>query len=627
MCGIAGIVFRDGACVELDGRLGQALDAIQHRGPDGVGTLLRPGISAGMRRLAIVDLAGGDQPIFNEDGTVGVLFNGEIYNHRELRRELVARGHRFRTQSDTEVLVHLYEDEGPAFVSRLDGMFAFCVWDAKTKTALLARDRFGIKPLHLHRAAKGLAFGSEIKALVSGGWLEPQANLNALPSYLAFGWVPEDESMWKGVERLPPGCLLVVRQGVVSSPVRYHRHQVANGAANSPEAVRQLLREAVQRQVMADVPVGLFLSGGLDSSLLAAVASERGLQLPCHTVIFDEDEERTDPVDSDAPYARAVAHHFGLPLHEHHIRADHGSLLPRLVRQLDEPAADPAIINAFLIAEAARPTTKVLLSGMGADEVAGGYRRHVAAHLLRPYFAGVPQAARQFVSLGAERAGGSRIPGLATQPFVRRILKALERLPVDMADLGQSFASWTPPDFQKALTGPPRRMWPRVAEQVELAEPSDPLAVVMAFDMAMYLPSHNLHYMDKMTMAASVEVRVPFLDNALATALLRAPSNSKMSFSSTKCELRAAARGLVPDAILKRPKTGFGAPIRAWLDGSLREMTDDLLSPTAVRRRGLFDSRDVQAMLRCLRDGSRDVAIPVWGLLTLELWFLEVLGA
>jgi asparagine synthase (glutamine-hydrolysing) len=438
--------------------------------------------------------------------------------------------------------------------------------------------------------------------------------------------------MWRGVERLAAGHYLVIERGVGRAPVRYHRHRIG-GAPPRPKdetdaTTVALLEAAIQRQLVADVPVGIFLSGGIDSSLIAAVASRLTRDLPCHTIQVRSQDGARDPMDDDTPYAKRVAEHFGLPLRVHTIEPNATELLPRLLRALDEPTGDPAVMLSFLIADAARPTTKVLLSGMGADEVAGGYRRHIAAHWSRAFYR-LPQLGRD----GAGRAAQSLasllgVVPVSSRPHLRRVQKALGRLPGDVHALPEALASWLPPALSTSLLGEtPGSVWPRVEAAVSLHHPIDPLEACLAFDVSMYLPSHNLFYVDKTTMAASVEVRVPFLDNALSEHLMALPTREKVAGTTTKLALRRAAARLVPPEIIRRPKTGFGAPIRSWLRGELRPMLMDLLAPSVVRSRGLLDPAGVQRLLTVFERDSDDVSYPLWHLLMLELWCREVIDA
>jgi len=629
MCGIAGMIWHDPERVGDAEPLEEALAAIWRRGPDGQGVLLRPGITAGMRRLAIIDLAGGQQPIFNETGEVGVLFNGEIYNFRELRRQCEAKGHVFSTRSDTEVLVHLYEDRGPDFVSLLNGMFAFVIWDEPRRLALLARDRFGIKPLHLAQAREGLAFASEIKAMAAARWLTPQMNHATLSAYMRFGWVPDKLSMWQGVTRLGPGEYQVVERGVVRAPVRYYRHRIGF-ARGRPDlevdrVLDRLLDDAVERQLVADVPVGLFLSGGIDSSLLAHAAYRRAHSLPCHTVAF-RDHDRRDLGDPDVEYARLLAKRLGLDIHVHTVEPDTTSLLPAMMRALDEPAADPAILNAYLIAKAAASTSKVLLSGMGADEIAGGYRRHFAAHLMGPFYRLPAELRRGLVGLARQGVGLMPSDSLASRPLLRRIRKALSSVPADPTTMGEAFAVWLEPDLLQGLgLSESAETGDGVRKAVEVADAGDALASCLAFDVAAYLPSHNLFYTDKATMAASVEVRVPYLDNDLAEYVMDLHHRHKLRYQATKLVLRRAAYRHLPSEIARRTKTGFGIPIRSWLRESLRPMVMDLLSPAAVRRRGLFRPEGVAKILELFDSNAMDLAYPIWALLSLEVWCQETM--
>lgn len=626
MCGIAGIVFTDSQRLVHPRALDAPLNRIQHRGPDGEGRLVVPGVAGGMRRLAIIDVTGGDQPISNEDGSISVLFNGEIYNHEPLRDYCSARGHHFRTRSDTEVLVHLYEERGVDMLDMLDGMFGFIIWDAPRRRALLARDRYGVKPLYLCPTPSGLAFASEVKALQAMGVTEPFLTQELLGDYLRYMWIPEPRTAWKGVTRMAPGSFMLVEDGRAQAERRYFRPVVRAKTALAPGDVTaetdRLLREATRRQLVADVPVGAFLSGGLDSSLLVAHAVELGAQVPAHTIRIDRADAAGDPYDDDSAFAADVARALGLDLRVYDLRPDLTTLLPRLMWHADDPISDPSIINTYLICEAARSTSKVLLSGMGADEVNGGYRRHTVANFLRPYFQ-LPRPLRALLATGVQQLGhAARFRGLPGQAPLRRAVKAARALSVDIDALVFELAQWTSSAWIARVglsSTPADEEMTALRERVD-ADWEDPLDATMAFDIANYLPSHNLHVVDKMSMAASVEVRVPFLDNELAAFLSSLPHSLRVSGATGKVALRRAARGVVPDAVLRRPKTGFGAPIRSWLRGPLRPLVDDLLSADAVRRRGLLNATGVTALRTTLAENVEDVAYAVWALLCLEQW-------
>lgn len=629
MCGIVGVVWADPSREGDRGPLEAGLTSITHRGPDDAGAWVTPGFTAGMRRLSIIDIAGGHQPVFNESGTVGVVFNGEIYNFKQLRRRCEALGHSFATDSDTEVLVHLYEELGSDLVRELDGMFAFAIWDSRNRRALIARDRFGVKPLHLHRSSEGLAFASELKALAAAGWLEPTLDSSAIAQYLHYGYVPERASMWQGAERLFPGHFIEVSEGRPGKPTQYHRHRIGGSEiADSRDVdaeLKGLLRDAVERQLVADVPVGLFLSGGLDSSLIAAMAVRCGADVPCHTIQFRATDHGDDPWDDDAPHAQRVAEHFGLRLHVHTMSPNVVDLLPRLIRTLDEPSGDPAIIPAYLIAEAARPVTKVLLSGMGADEIAGGYRRHVAARLAAPFYR-LPSSVRTVARrLGQILSNELLASGVSSRPLLRRARKLAAQLPSKPRAFPESLAGWT---LLETLTSlgleAPESIWASVERLVD-GNFDDPLAACLAFDLSIYLPSHNLHYMDKATMAASVETRVPFLDNEFARFMLALPADEKVRFGTTKYALRRAAAGFIPQEVIRRPKTGFGAPIRSWLKRELRPMVHDYLSPASVVRRGLFEPGGIARILNDFDRDVGDLSYPLWFLFSLEVWCREVM--
>ncbi|MBP9113878.1 MAG: asparagine synthase (glutamine-hydrolyzing) [Polyangiaceae bacterium] len=624
MCGIAGFVFRDPNRVTPREALDPVLGNIFHRGPDGEGRIVEAGVAAGMRRLSIIDLSSGDQPIWNEDDTIGVLFNGEIYNFRELREELEKKGHRFRTHSDTEVIVHLYEEEGDRFLSRLSGMFGIFLWDRKKKRALIARDRYGIKPLYLCSSNAGIGFASEIKSLLAMGITRPAIDPTWVADYLRFLWIPEPRTAWQGVRKLAPGCYFTIERGVVQEEKRYFRPSVKEHERSDEEAfaaLRETFAKAVERQLVADVDVGVFLSGGFDSTSVAAMAKTK--RLPAYTIAIDE--QAGDPVDSgaeDVRYAREVANMLGIPLREFQASPDVLAELTRLVPFGDDPIADPAILHTFRICDAARSTSKVLLSGMGADEIAAGYRRHTVARYAEGIYR-LPSALRTMASTGGEfvkRAGWG-----TKHPWQRRVSKLLNALPPDRVDFPFELASYTPHDViaQLGLVGTSNAdLFETISSRVD-ADKNDLLQSTMAFDVGMYLPSHNLHYVDKMSMAASVEVRVPFLDHEFAEIATSLSNRLRVHNGTGKWALRRAFESFVPESVRTRSKVGFGSPIRHWLRGPLRPVVERMLSSERIRTRGHLSIEGVQQLLA--RSASEDLAYTVWALMTLEIWSETVL--
>ena len=623
MCGVAGFqgTFNPGL-------LARMAAAVAHRGPDDAGEWHSPDGKVGLahRRLSIIDLSPlGHQPMVDASGAAVIVFNGEIYNFRELRAQLEAKGHRFRSQSDTEVLLVLYRARGEAMLSLLNGIFAFAIFDQADRTLFLACDAMGVKPLYISEGRDGFVFASELKALAACPGLMGALDVAALFRYLGFLWSPGGATPFKGVRRLEPGEALRVKDGRIARRWRW----AAPASTNPPivldeaEAVRSVqagLRTAVRRQMVADVPVGAFLSGGLDSSAVVAMAREVSPDIDCFTI--DSGSVRDSGVIDDLPYAREVARHLGVKLHE--IRVDSSRMaadLERMVFQLDEPLADPAPLNVLYISQLARQHgVKVLLSGAGGDDLFTGYRRHRALMLER-YWAWMPQAARQGLRSMASRFGQGGALG-------RRVAKAFAHadLPPDKRLVG--YFLWADPARVLSLFAPEHRA--ALANEVMTAPLDDylgalapglpPLQRMLALEQRFFLTDHNLLYTDKMSMAAGVEVRVPFLDNELVTLANALPPGLKQRGAEGKWVLKKAMEPYLPREVIYRPKTGFGAPLRRWLRHELREWVGDILSTDTLRRRGLFDPKAVAALVADDQAGRVDAAYTILGLVCIEVW-------
>jgi asparagine synthase (glutamine-hydrolysing) len=634
MCGIAGFV--GGFLPGLSGRMNQVQ---AHRGPDGRGVFEDPeaGAALGHVRLSILDLSEqAAQPMHSADGRYVLVFNGEIYNFRELRQDLAHAGPGFTSTGDTEVLLRGLQQAGARFVGRLNGMFAFALWDRRERRLLLARDHLGVKPLYYVEPAPGmLLFASEIKALSAHPAVQREPDPEALLQHLAYCHAAGERTAVRGVKRLPPGALLHWDAATRTCRVeRYWRPRLAphSGAdrAEAAHRLQELVRTATTRQLVADVPVGSFLSGGLDSSLVTALArAEVGPDFQCYTITYPATENLVDGVDDDARHARGVAQHLGLRLQEIEIKPEVTSLWPRLIHHLDEPIADPAAISCYLICRLARDNgTKVLLSGQGADELFCGYPRYRAMRATR-WLNGMPRVARRLAAAGAGLLPGSREGRLgAGLRRVRRVVSALEQ---DPDERFLTYCAATPeaeitrilsPDFRAALGG--RRFKDACLDHLRDRRLAG-LERQQERDLAVYLPNHNLLYTDKMGMAVGLEARVPFLDVDLVEAAAGYPAAWKLAGSTTKAVLRDAARGVVPDPVIDRPKAGFGAPYRKWLRYDLAEVWDDLLSEPAVRRRGWFDHAALQDARRRSQAGQVDLYMLQWAALTLELWARQFL--
>jgi len=620
MCGIAGFVLRDKPATE--GAVRAMCDQIRHRGPDDEGYHLDGGCAIGMRRLSIIDLGAGHQPIANEDGSVWVVFNGEIYNFEELRRHLEARGHCFRTRSDTETLVHLYEDEGEAGLRRLRGMFAFAIWDARRRRLFLARDRFGKKPLYYAALPDGLWFASELKCLRAAG-IPLELDREALRFYFQFGYIPDPWSPYRAVRKLPPGSWLEYNAGGSGRQGRYWRVPAPAEAA-SPDLtedkacamVRDLFDESVRLRMIADVPLGAFLSGGIDSSsIVASMALQSRDPIRTFSIGFEESDY------SELPYAAMVAKQYRTEHHEIVLRPDAVELVGRLARWFDEPFADTAAIPTFLLSRFAVEHVKVALSGDGGDEIFGGYDSFRKVEKLRMYDR-VPQALRRFASLVAGvlpySAYGKNYLRMIARPsaleryfelnyapyFLRRELLAPEwMLPADAGFLTRAFAGCLLPDG------------------------AGPLAQAMYFESTANLTGDMLVKVDRTAMANSLEVRCPFLDHELAEAAARLPHGWKIRNGRGKDILVRAMRDRLPAALLDRPKQGFEPPFAVWLRGPLREMLRDRLTSARFLERGIVSGDFVKKLIEEHQSGRRDNQLWLWMLLVFDLWLGEAEGA
>ncbi len=624
MCGIAGIFGE--ASEELAREFCRILE---HRGPDDAGWLAASEgpVTLASRRLAILDLSSaGHQPMATADGRYTLVYNGEIYNFDAVAAPLRAAGHRFRGRCDTEVLLEVLARRGREALGELNGMFAFALWDAREQRGLLARDPFGVKPLYYAELGGGrVIFASEAKALLLHPEVRTEMDAAALEDYLAFLWTPEPRTLFESIRKVPAGHWLEWQGG--RHKIRpYYDLPAKEGAVSlsdreAAEALREHLRRAVRRQRVSDVPVGLFLSGGLDSSALAAEAAD----VRCYTAAFAAADNAYDQFTDDLPYARKVAQHFGAPLREFEIRAEVAELLPRLLYHLDEPLADPAIINTYLICRQAREDGAiVLLSGQGADELLGGYRRHLGP-VLNARLEWMPDFARAGIAELAGRLPAGR-PGRAGG-VMRRAKKLLAPLAKPPEEQFVEYCQWLGDEQARSLLAPDlaamlgNRRPSASTRRLMAQSPSAQLVDRMLYrDLKSFLPALNLAYTDKMGMAAGVEARVPYLDLDLAAFAWRLPARQKIRGRRGKWLLREAMRGVLPPEILERPKTGFGAPVRQWMRRDLRDMARDLLSPAALARTGWFSAEGVEALWRGFESGREDHGYSLWALLVLQVW-------
>jgi asparagine synthase (glutamine-hydrolysing) len=624
MCGICGIVAFDRART-IEPRLVKAMaDSIRHRGPDDEGLHAGGQAVLGHRRLSIIDLHGGHQPITNEDGTVWIVFNGEIYNYRELRRSLIAKGHRLQTQSDTETIVHLYEEYGADCVKHLRGMFAFAIWDARQRTLLLARDRVGIKPLYYTVVDGLLLFASEIKALLQHPAVPRRVNLPALDSFLMHHYGPGEETALAGIRRLLPGHHLVVKDGrvVVTQywDLRFPEQPMQGSEDEIAQALVALLEDSVREHMIADVPVGVLLSGGVDSTAMLSFAVEQTPQpVKTFTVGFSE-----PGVTDERPYARIASKRYGSEHHEMTVSAqDFQAFLPRYVRHMEEPVCEPPAVALYYVTELARRHVKVLLSGEGGDEGFAGYpnyRNTVWLERLKGLGRYPAGAAAAGFDLLARASGRSRWRRFAHEMRNDLADYYWSRTAGPLGTFAQAKPSLYTDAFQAELgqaRSPAflRRLFDHVGKQSVLNQ-------MLYVDTKTWLPDDLLIKADKMTMANSVELRVPLLDHRVLEFAAALPAEMKLKGLRTKHILKRALGDRVPKEILERRKTGFPVPLQKWLGGELRGFVHDLLGDVRTRQRGYFDDRAMVALLERSRSGT-DLSAELFSLVTLELWHRE----
>jgi asparagine synthase (glutamine-hydrolysing) len=626
MCGIAGF-FGDFSPEHL-----QAMHAaIAHRGPDDAGLWHDPNARVGFahRRLAIIDLSPrGHQPMWDATHRAIITFNGEIYNYRELKRELEADGFAFHSECDTEVILNLYLRDGPACLPRLNGIFAFALWDSRRRELVLARDGLGVKPLYYTQTNRGWLFASELKALLKVPGVDKALDFQALGCYLTFLYSPSPHTMLRAVRKLLPGhALTIPADGAIRSwrfyELPYDQPIARMSAVDAMEETRNYIRQAVRRQMVADVPVGAFLSGGLDSSSVAAFAQESlgDQRLACFTIGFNDAPPDIEGMVEDLPYARKVAEHLGVDLKTIYVSPTMGDDLEQMVYQLDEPQADPAALNTFYISRLARENgIKVLLSGAGGDDIFTGYRRHHALMLER-YWAWLPAPMRHVLrDIGAVISKGT--------PSGRRFAKAFQYAHLSGDPRIAGYFQWIAPEVLRDLFGP---SWDESLRHEELARlmletlaglPAGvpPLNRMLYLDTKYFLADHNLNYTDKMSMAAGVEVRVPLLDYDLVAFAARLPVEFKQHGPTGKWIFKKAMEQILPADVIYRPKTGFGVPLRVWLRGKLRDILDDYLSEESVKRRGIFAAAGVRHLIEQDRAGRIDAAYNILALACVEIW-------
>jgi asparagine synthase (glutamine-hydrolysing) len=617
MCGIAGrFNFNPSHAVSRAGLVAMT-DAVIHRGPDAGGYYLDGAIGLGHRRLSIIDLATGDQPIGNEDGSVQVIFNGEIYNFAEVRRELIAHGHRFRTNSDTEVIAHGYEQWGEHCVDRFRGMFAFAVWDATSRRLLLARDRLGVKPLYYAAVPGGIVFGSEIKSLLEDPEVPREWRAEALDAYLTLLYIPAPDTIYRGIHKLPPAHILIAERGTIRTSRYWDLEFTGDGdPAREEDYLAELdahLREAVQLRLVSDVPLGAFLSGGIDSSTVVAYMVEAS-RTPPVTIAVGFEHQGFDEVQ----HAETVARHLGCDFHALTASPQVEELLPKLAWHFDEPFADSSAVPTYYVSKAARELVTVALSGDGGDELWAGYARHRVEHWEQ----------RVRTALGpATRAAGWLGQALPLSVKGARSLRHLAADPDQAYAFKHAYGMFEPDakgrlysgDFRRAING--HDAFASFRDAYQACKSSDPLDRSMYVDARTYMIDDVLTKVDRMSMAVSLEAREPLLDHKLLEFAARVPASLKLKDGQSKYLLRRVLEQRVPRSIIERKKSGFAAPIGEWLRGPLAPMTNELLLDGRLRQRGIFNHGEVTRLWQEHRSGQGDHRHRLWQLIMLELWF------
>jgi len=623
MCGIYGVMEFSRPDAPLHSVLERMGFVIPHRGPDDQGHYVGRGVGLGMRRLSIIDLAGGRQPICNEDETIWIVQNGEIYNFLELRAQLEKKGHLFRTQSDTEVMVHLYEEEGPAFLKRLRGMFGLALWDTKRERMLIARDRIGEKPLYVRREPNRLLFASELKSILHVEGVPRRLNALALQEYLALGYVPAPLTMLEGIEKVLPGHYLQIE----GNRIEDHEYwdvplgRVENHSEGEwIELLREKLLETVKLQLVSDVPLGAFLSGGVDSSTIVALMA-RLTNRPVKT--YSIGYQGKDSYYNELPFAKIVAQAFGTDHHEIVVSPNVSELLPKLIWHMDEPIADSACLTTYLVSRLARESVTVILSGVGGDELFGGYRRYLGDSITQWYrLLPAPLRTRLLPALF------KHVPqdrGTAWKDYARYGAAFVKTAQQEPAERYMSYVTLISPQMQRELLQAENSHGSNGAAETmrryfENCTSADSLNRIIYADLKTSLPDDLLALTDRMSMAASVECRAPLVDFELVELACRMPSSLKVRGLKLKYLLKKAVAPWIPHEVIARKKRGFGAPVGSWLRTDLQPLIHEMLSEAQVSRRGLLRWPAVEILLRDHQEQRTDNTDQIFALVALETW-------
>jgi asparagine synthase (glutamine-hydrolysing) len=624
MCGICGIVYSDREQPVEREVLKKMCDVMTHRGPDDEGIYIDQYVGLGMRRLSIIDLSTGKQPIPNEDGTIWVVFNGEIYNHQELRRDLEKLGHKFKTQTDTEAIVHAYEEYGESCVQKFNGMFAFAIWDNRNHTLFLARDRIGIKPLYYLFDKNRLIFGSEIKSILQVGDIPKRIDLQSLDHFLTFEFIPAPLSIFQDIKKLPPGHTLKLKNNEIWVRSYWDVELKPNGKEQSQikKNLRELLQDAVKIRLMSDVPLGAFLSGGVDSSIIVSLMAQV-MDEPVKTFSIGFE----DSTYNELKYARLIAEKFKTEHHEFIIKPDAVELADNLLKFLDEPFGDFSIFPTYLVSKMAREYVTVVLSGDGGDELFAGYDSYIADKIAKKYYSRLPE---QFRNRVLTKFFDLLPPSSKKKGLINKAKRFVEgmKLPEDlhhtrwMIFLQQQEKKLL---YDKDVKSGMREFDPFKFTRSYFANVSynnsDAINQQMYVDLKMYLVDNILVKVDRMSMATSLEARVPFLDHRFVEFAATVPGDYKMQGLKTKVILKQAMEELLPDEILYRGKEGFSIPIKNWLKKELKPLMMDTLAPEKLKREGFFNPVYVQKLIKQHLSGLQNHSHRLWALIIFGRWY------
>ena len=624
MCGIVGLLGT-GSESELE----IMLSKISHRGPDASGTFFNSDkkIYLGHRRLSIIDLdTRSNQPLWDLNNKACIIFNGEIYNYKELKKNLIqTKDISFKTNGDAEVILNMYLYGGPNWLDSLEGMFAFSIWDPAKNITLIARDSFGVKPLYFSSIGKGIAFSSEIKSFIELDAFNKSIDYDSLLLNLIFLWSPGTKTIFQSVNKLEPGKYLVIQDGKIiesanfSKLPRYRPSSFSNEEAI--DGIKSTLKDSIQGQLTSDVKVGAFLSGGVDSSSIVAIAKEvdPNQELPCFT-IENLNTGNNDGFDDDLPFAKKVSNRLGCNLNIVNVTPNIFNDLPKMIYHLDEPQADPAPLNVLYISELAKQNgIKVLLSGSGGDDIFSGYRRHLAVKYEK-FWIFLPKIFRQSLQTFSRKIKPK-------SAFLRRLSKAFSYASLNTEDRILSYFFWLPPErairlfTQKIRDSLSKEPFFEILNDHDYKLISDPLEKMLYLERKYFLVDHNFNYTDKMSMSQGVEVRVPFLDKRVVEHASRINSKLKVNKTTPKWILKESVKEYIGEDIINRSKSGFGAPLRSWLNNDLKEYVDDFLSEKSINSRGVFDYNEVKSLLEEDRRGISDFSYPIFSLVCIELWF------